>query len=689
MSARALSLFALIFLANTVTAQPPAAPLAPPQFPTLSSVQSRGLKPGATTELSVSGANLTFITSAELGMPGGQPAIVGKVPDGQTDAAKLRLSFELPKTLPSGIYPLRLVGKYGISNAKPVCVDELREVNAVGTHTTPATAMIVEANTVVVGSIAADTATILKLPVKAKQRLMIEVLAKRIGSPLDPVLIVSDAKSGRPIPGQYADETPGCQGDARLQYTAPSDMELLLTVRDSTYQGGAEHTYRLRIADAPGAMTAFPLAVQRGKPATIGFSGPQADSAMSVTIKDPRTPFVVAPKRETGIAGWPVPVGISDHAELLEVEPNNDRATATKLPVPGGVSAKFGTKGDLDFFVFPAKKGQKLEVIAKTYDVHSPCEVYLKIQDAKGAELAKSNPSLAIAKAEFTAPADGDYYAVAEHLNYLVGPTEVYHLTVQPVTPSFAVVAGVDRVEVAAPNGVGYLPIIGLTKLNGFNSPIELVVESSTLVGTLTIPAGANPLPAKPLDLPISQKPGLKLPSAGMVEFRVKATAKLPTGEVVSFVTAPAMLEQSFGGLPNPTPQWGAEFVAAIVPTPLMQLRAKLETPDLRKGTTIKGTISLVREAKFTDAVTIAITGLPANVTVKVNAIAKDANEATFELTADAKAAAATATLLVRGTAKAHGRDFAAQTTLPLRVVEPKAPEPKKDEPKKKTARPR
>src|SRR5256885_8906200 len=31
-----------------------------------------------------------------------------------------------------------------------------------------------------------------------------------------------------------------------------------------------------------------------------------------------------------------------------------------------------------------------------------------------------------------TAPADGDFFVVAEHLNYSFGPTEVYRLTVDP-----------------------------------------------------------------------------------------------------------------------------------------------------------------------------------------------------------------------------------------------------------------
>ena len=83
---------------------------------------------------------------------------------------------------------------------------------------------------------------------------------------------------------------------------------------------------------------------------------------------------------------------VGDMPEVMEQEPNNDPAKATRVNVPCGVSARFAEKGDVDHFVFAAKKGQRLIIDAHTHELNSPTEVYMVLKDAKGAQLAASNP---------------------------------------------------------------------------------------------------------------------------------------------------------------------------------------------------------------------------------------------------------------------------------------------------------
>ena len=97
--------------------------------------------------------------------------------------------------------------------------------------------------------------------------------------------------------------------------------------------------------------------------------------------------------------------------------------------------------------------------------------------DAKGEELAKSQPAATPTRVEFTPPADGEFVVACEHLNYLAGPSEVYHLSVAPAAPDFAVALGLDRIDVPA-GGVGLIPVSGLAKLNGFAGPVELTVAA-------------------------------------------------------------------------------------------------------------------------------------------------------------------------------------------------------------------
>jgi hypothetical protein len=388
---------------------------------------------------------------------------------------------------------------------------------------------------------------------------------------------------------------------------------------------------------------------------------------VTVSVADPLVSAVtVAPKRGDGVSGWPVAVRLSDFPEAVEQEPNDTPATATKMPVPGGVSAKFEGKQDLDHFAFPGKKGQKLVVTVLTTEVNSPTEVYLRILDSSGKELAKSDPTKPGTRVEFTPAADGDCVAVCEHVNYLSGPTEVYHLSVRPAVPDFAVTLGADRVEVPA-GAVGVVSVTGVSRLNGFALPVELsVVGADGVSGTLTIPAGANPTPAAPLFLPVRAKAGTK---PGAFPVRVKATAK----DLVRLAEFPDSLRTSFGNLPNPPAELAGELVVGVLPAPPFTLAVKLDAAEVTKaGAVVKGTVTATRADGFAEE--IALTGVaPANVTVKFKPIAKGATSAEFELTATAAAVVGPGSLQVKGTAKAGGKDVGVSAVpVPLTVVEAK-----------------
>src|SRR5262249_51328998 len=151
----------------------------------------------------------------------------------------------------------------------------------------------------------------------------------------------------------------------------------------------------------------------------------------------------------------------------------NDPAHANRVPVPCGISGRFGEKSDLDCFVFTAKKGQRYLISAQTQELLSPADVYMVLKDAKGGEVAKSKPDTG-AVIDFTAAADGDFTLVAEHLNYVHGPNEVYHITIRNPEPGFDVALGNDRIEIPA-NSSAVLPIQSITRRD-YTGPVELTV---------------------------------------------------------------------------------------------------------------------------------------------------------------------------------------------------------------------
>src|SRR5262245_60448392 len=325
-----------------------------PQAPTLTTPASLGGKRGTTVELTLTGTNLADPTAVLVSVP----AKVTTVEEKKPDPAKLKVKVEIPDDTPIGLYTIRVATKHGVSNFRPFVVDELPEVAEADNNRTRDTAQTVTVPCVVTGRTDAEASDFFKVAVAAGQRLTFEVLARRIGSPLDPIIVLHDAKTKRELVDLYADDTPGLQSDCRLTHTFKEASEILVEVRDTTYRGGADFFYRLRIGEFPGATTAFPVAVQRGKEAKVGFAGPNTSDIPPVSVKVPDDAVVVyvQPKR-SGVGGWPVPVRVSDWPEIAEQEPNNDPTKANKLAVPGGMSGRFEKTGDVDYFVVSGKKG--------------------------------------------------------------------------------------------------------------------------------------------------------------------------------------------------------------------------------------------------------------------------------------------------------------------------------------------
>jgi hypothetical protein len=655
-----------------------APPAVPAGYPTLTTPASLGAKPGATVEVVLTGTNLADATGVWTSF-GGKATI----PDKPTDAKKLTVKLDVPADAKPGLHALRVATRAGVSNLRPICLDELPEVAEAGTNKSKATPQTVPVPCVVTGQAESEAADYFRFPVRAGEPITVEVLGRRLGSPIDPVVILFDG-TGRELGGVYADDTPGLQSDARVVYVPKQSGELIAEVRDTTYRGGNEYDYRLRIGGFPGATTAFPLALERGKTAQVGFSGPGLDGVKPVRVTAPADPTVPAvyatPRRSDGAAGWPVPVRLSDDPEAVEQEPNNDPKQANKLPIPGGVSARFAEKNDLDHFAFAAKKGRKYEIEALTYQVNAPTEVYLRVLDAKGKELAKSNPQQTPTRVVFEPPADGDFTIACEHLNYLAGPSEVYHLSVTPAAPGFAVAVGLDRIDVPL-GGVGLIPVTGLTKLNGFAGPVELTVAGSdALAGSLTVPAGANPQPTAPLFVPVSVKKGTK---PGVEMIHLKAAAKIDGKEVLRIGSVQDSIKAAMANLPNPPAEFTTRIAAAVTPPPPFTLAVTFDKPEVAQGATIKGQVTVTRGKGFADAVQLAAIGTPANVTAKLKPLAKlrplakGATVAEFELTAAANAAAGPGTLVIRGTA-----GTASVVAPPVAITI--TPAKKKDEPKKK-----
>jgi hypothetical protein len=655
-----------------VRAQPKAAPVAvAPQAPTLNVAFPLGAQRGQTIELNLTGTNLNDPTALWTSFPA-KVTIPTDMNNGK-DAAKLRVKLEIPADAPIGFYSIRLATKHGISNARMFCIDEVPQIDETADNHVKEKAQPVPAPGVVVGKTDAEVSDFFRVAVKPGQRLTFEVIGRRLGSQLDPVIKLYDAKTGREMPGHYSDDEPGLQSDCRLTRTFPTAGDIIAEVRDTRHLGGPDFYYRLRIAECPDAMAAFPMAIKHGSKAKIGFSGKHVENVPSVEVTMPadRLAVQIAPKGP-GVSGWPVPVYASNIDELVEQEPNNDPAHANRLPVPSGITARFLDKGDVDYFVFTAKKGVKYAIVAETYEVLSPAEVYLIVKDAKGAELAKSNPANSPARIDFTAPADGDFIIYAEHLNYAHGPTEVYHLSVREVAPDFDIQLALDRFALA-PGETTLIPVNPPARRD-FTGPIDLVVTGPPgFSGSVAVPNAPPPPPNQPVPpiafLPLTCK-GDK--AQGAYNLTVIARATINGKAVSKPATVTDAVKAGLNGLPFPPREMLTQIGVAVTDKPTYSLAVKLANTDVVRGLATNVTVTATRATGFAEEIQLAPVAVPPNVTVAVKPIAKGANEVQFPITAAANAGIGPHPIAFRGTAKVGGKDVAYySTTANVNVVVP------------------
>ena len=163
-----------------------------------------------------------------------------------------KLTLDAKDTEP-GIHPISVSKQGRVSNHVPFAVDTLPERLEEEPNDEPSNAQRVETPVIVNGRIdRSGDKDVFRFDGRAGDQIVAEVQARRLNSPLDSVLELTDAK-GRQlmINDDFEDKGAGLtthQADSRLSITLPEDGTYYLTLGDTQGQGGAAVNYRLRVS---------------------------------------------------------------------------------------------------------------------------------------------------------------------------------------------------------------------------------------------------------------------------------------------------------------------------------------------------------------------------------------------------------------------------------------------------------
>ncbi|HEV3025273.1 MAG TPA: DVUA0089 family protein, partial [Pirellulales bacterium] len=373
-------------------------------YPMLMSLKPLAAQIGQTTEHELTarynlyGAYQVFVSGTgvtaevvDAGVKPGEPP-----PEKKPELAKIKLRFIVAADAVPGVRSFRAATPQGASTVGQVVLVRDPIVFEADNNDVQAAAQSVTLPATLCGAIEkAEDVDFFKFTVAENTAWTFHVQSSRCEDKIhdlqvhsDPILLLRNA-SGTVL----ATNDNYFYGDPLLVHGFTAAGEYFLEIRDVRYQGNGDWQYSIEANDRPFVTNVFPSRVAPGaatRVQLIGFNLP-ADPTCLITLP-PDVPegmqWINLPLG--AVAANAAPVVVSRLPETTETDADNDLpAQAQPVGVPAGVSGRIAREGDIDCFVFEAKKDQKLsfEVVARRHQ--SALDPVVRILNADGAALAE------------------------------------------------------------------------------------------------------------------------------------------------------------------------------------------------------------------------------------------------------------------------------------------------------------
>ncbi len=710
--------------------------------PRLMTVFPNGGKIGTTVEVTFTGTDLEEPDQLTFSHPGikAEPIIPPdpakpdpkKPPVPAPKPVVTKFKVTIAANVPVGQYDVRLVNKWGVSNARAFVAGDMTEFVEIEPNNDLPQAQKIEMNSTVSGSMASGTdVDYYTFPGKKGQRVIISCLASSIDSRFHPVLQLYDSRNRPLSENRNHNDT-----DALLDVTLPEDGSYYVRLFQFTHitgPQGPEFFYRLSVSTAPWIDAVFPPMVEPGKPADVtvygrNLPGGQPDSTvasdggtlekLTMTITPPPGPnaersllysghlgpnlanldgFEFRLKNAAGSSN-PYLITYARAPVVLENQPNDTPETAQEIKVPCELAGRIEKRRDRDFYTFSAKKGDVLlfDLLSERLGVEGYPFFLIRSADGKQTfaqqEVANTDTlSLKFyartddpAPFRFAVPADGKYQLVigSKTSSILFGPRHLYRMKIVPEEQDFClIVLGSDSYRPGTctllKGGSEQLTILAWRK-DGFNGDIALSVEG--LPAGVTCPPQTMGAGLRYTALVLS---GTAAATTWTGEIKVKGTATIGGKSVVregrpGGITWPIQVAQNFPRVSR----LERGLALAVRGQAPYDLTASIDKPQVIQGGTASITLKLNRLwPDFKQPLAIqpmlaqggqSLPALPAGLTVAAANIAPGATEAKVNVTVPANVPPGTYNIVLRSQVLIpYAKDPMVKAKPPTQVVLP------------------
>jgi hypothetical protein len=420
------------FLAAALCLASPSANAGTPQ---LGAVRPPGGQRGTEVEVTLSGRNLGDAQEILWYRPGIETVAITKSDD---NSAKARIKIAPDARL--GLYDLRVRTPGGVSQLQTFSVGQYPETSEAEPNNDFAAPQPIPMGVCVNGVAENEDVDYFVVEAKKGERITAEVEGLRLGiSHFDPYVAILDAKR---FELSSSDDAALLRVDAVASILAPEDGPYIIQVRESAYAGNGNCLYRLHVGHFPRPRAIVPAGGKLGETVQVRWIGDVAgDRATDVTLPSQPVPgFGLFAQDEQGSAPYPNEFRLSPFGNVVEVEPNDDHATATPFQAPLALNGVIDKPGDVDHFSFPAKQGQVFDIWVWARRLRSPLDPVLHIAKKGGNYIAgaddNAGPDSFI---RFQAPEDGEYVVyLHDHLKK-GGPSYFYRVELTPVEPGLVI----------------------------------------------------------------------------------------------------------------------------------------------------------------------------------------------------------------------------------------------------------